>query len=117
LSSRRTRRLYHEAQESVAVTISETVATSAHRRDPGAVNVPAVSAEALETIGPYLTLGANCDFQAQSQSAGQRDSDQYSGEVADLDVRPSLSDLTAAQTGQRSVNQSASVIAEERGCA
>src|SRR5262245_47512272 len=57
----------HEAQESVAITIAETVAnfllTGAIA---GAVNVPAVSAEAMETMRPYLTLGENLGaFQAQ----------------------------------------------------
>src|SRR5262249_46232331 len=50
----------HEAQESVAVTISETVRnfllTGAIA---GPVNVPAVSPQPLQTMQPYLTLGAN----------------------------------------------------------
>ena len=111
----------HEAQESVAVTIAETVAnfllTGAIA---GAVNVPAVSAEALETMRPYLTLGAKLgDFQAQffNQPVGEIQIN-YSGEVADLDVRPITQAILTGLLKQVSarVNQvNASVIAEERG--
>lgn len=110
-----------EAQESVAVTISETVAnfllTGAIA---GAVNVPAVSAEALETIQPYLTLGEKLgDFQAQffNQPVSEVQIS-YSGEVADLDVRPITQAVLTGLLKQVSarVNQvNASVIAEERG--
>jgi D-3-phosphoglycerate dehydrogenase len=81
----------HEAQDSVAITIAETVAnfllTGAIA---GAVNVPAVSSEALETMRPYLSLGEKLGvFQSQffNQPVGEVQIN-YSGEVADLDVRP-----------------------------
>jgi D-3-phosphoglycerate dehydrogenase len=111
----------HEAQESVAVTISETVAnyllTGAIA---GAVNVPAVSAEALETMQPYLTLGEKLGaFQAQvfNQPVSEVQIN-YSGDVADLDVRPITQAVLTGLLKQVSarVNQvNASVIAEERG--
>lgn len=111
----------HEAQDSVAVQISETVAnyllTGAIT---GAVNVPAVSAEALQTMQPYLTLGEKLgQFQAQffNQSVSEVQIN-YSGEVADLDVRPiTQAILTGLLKGVSArVNQvNASVIAEERG--
>jgi D-3-phosphoglycerate dehydrogenase len=111
----------HEAQESVAVTISETVAnfllTGAIT---GAVNVPAVSAEALKTIQPYLTLGEKLGaFQAQlfNQPVSEVRIN-YSGDVADLDVRPITQAVLTGLLKQVSarVNQvNASVIAEERG--
>ena len=111
----------HEAQESVAVTISETVAnfllTGAIT---GAVNVLAVSAEALETMRPYLSLGEKLGvFQAQffNQPVSEVQIN-YSGEVADLDVRPISQAVLTGLLKQVSarVNQvNASMIAEERG--
>jgi D-3-phosphoglycerate dehydrogenase len=110
-----------EAQEAVAVTIAETVAnfllTGAIT---GAVNVPAVSAEALETMRPYLTLGEKLGA-FQSQFFNQPVSEvqiSYSGEVTDLDVRPITQAVLTGLLKQVSarVNQvNASVIAEERG--
>lgn len=111
----------HEAQDSVAVQVSETVAnyllTGAIT---GAVNVPAVSAEALQTIQPYLTLGEKLG-QFQAQVFNQRVSEvqiNYSGDVAELDVQPiTQAILTGLLKGVSArVNQvNASVIAEERG--
>jgi D-3-phosphoglycerate dehydrogenase len=111
----------HEAQESVAVTIAETVAnfllTGAIA---GAVNVPAVSAEALVTMRPYLSLGEKLGlFQAQffNQPVDEVQVN-YSGEVADLDVRPITQAVLTGLLKQVSarVNQvNASLIAEERG--
>ena len=111
----------HEAQESVAVTIAETVANFLHTGAiAGAVNVLAVSAEALETMRPYLSLGDNLGaFQAQifNQPVGEVQIS-YSGEVADLDVRPITQSVLTGLLKQVSarVNQvNASMIAEERG--
>src|SRR5262249_57102059 len=81
----------YEAVESGVVTVSGAVAnfllTGAIA---GAVNVLAVSAEALETMRPFLTLGEKLGaFQAQffNQPVGEVQIN-YSGEAADLDVRP-----------------------------
>jgi D-3-phosphoglycerate dehydrogenase len=111
----------HEAQESVAVTIAETVAnfllTGAIA---GAVNVPAVSSEALETMRPYLSLGEKLGA-FQSQFFNQPVSEvqiNYSGEVADLDVRPITQAVLTGllKSVSARVNQvNASLIAEERG--
>jgi D-3-phosphoglycerate dehydrogenase len=86
----------------------------------GAVNVLAVSAEALETMRPYLSLGANLGaFQAQffNQPVSEVQIN-YSGEAADLDVRPITQAVLTGLLKQVSarVNQvNASMIAEERG--
>ncbi len=111
----------HEAQDSVAITIAETVAnfllTGAIA---GAVNVPAVSSEALETMRPYLSLGEKLGvFQSQffNQPVGEVQIN-YSGEVADLDVRPITQAVLTGllKSVSARVNQvNASLIAEERG--
>jgi len=110
-----------EAQDSVAITTAEEVADFLSTGTiAGAVNVPAVSAEALQTIQPYLTLGEKLgSFQAQyfTQPVGEVQIN-YNGEVAELDVRPiTQAILTGLLKGVSSrVNQvNASVIAEERG--
>ncbi|MGH9852818.1 MAG: phosphoglycerate dehydrogenase [Blastocatellia bacterium] len=111
----------HEAQDSVAITIAETVAnfllTGAIA---GAVNVPAVSSEALETMRPYLGLGEKLGV-FQSQFFNRPVSEvqiNYSGEVADLDVRPITQAVLTGllKSVSARVNQvNASLIAEERG--
>ncbi|MDX2043215.1 MAG: phosphoglycerate dehydrogenase [Acidobacteriota bacterium] len=111
----------NEAQDSVAITTAEQVADYlANGTIAGAVNVPAVSAEALVTMQPYLTLGEKLGS-FQSQFFTQPVSDvqiSYSGEVAGLDVRPITQAILAGLLKGVSarVNQvNASVIAEERG--
>ncbi|HWQ35175.1 MAG TPA: phosphoglycerate dehydrogenase [Blastocatellia bacterium] len=110
-----------EAQESVAVTIAEQVAAYLLNGSiGGAVNVPAVSGEVLETLRPYLTLGEKLGS-FQTQFFGHAFSEvriSYSGDVASLDVR---SITRAILTGllkpvSARVNQvNATLIAEERG--
>jgi D-3-phosphoglycerate dehydrogenase / 2-oxoglutarate reductase len=111
----------NEAQDAVAVTIAEQVANYLLNGSiAGAVNVPAVSAEALESIGPYITLGEKLgSFQAQFfEQPVNEVRITYSGEAAQLDVRPMTQ---AVLTGllkfvSARVNQvNASMIAEERG--
>jgi D-3-phosphoglycerate dehydrogenase / 2-oxoglutarate reductase len=111
----------NEAQDSVAVIIAEQVANYLETGAiAGAVNVAAVSAEALKVVGPYLTLGEKLGA-FQSQYFDQPISEvqiNYRGEVADLDVKPItqavLTGLLAPFSAR--VNQvNASVIAEERG--
>ncbi len=110
-----------EAQDSVAVTIAEQVANYlANGAIAGAVNIPAVSPEALEHIRPYLTLGARLgSFLAQYFNQPVTDVQiRYSGEVAAYDVRPiTQAVLTGLLSGVSArVNQvNASLIAEERG--
>lgn len=110
-----------EAQESVAVTIAEQVAAYLLNGSiGGAVNVPAVSGEVLETLRPYLTLGEKLGS-FQTQFFGHAFNEiriSYSGDVANLDVR---SITRAILTGllqpiSARVNQvNATLIAEERG--
>ncbi|QQS49407.1 MAG: phosphoglycerate dehydrogenase [Acidobacteriota bacterium] len=110
-----------EAQDSVAVTIAEQVANFlANGAIAGAVNIPAVSPETLETLRPYLTLGRKLgSFLAQyfNQPVSEVQI-RYSGEVAAYDVRPItqavLTGLLSSVSAR--VNQvNASLIAEERG--
>jgi D-3-phosphoglycerate dehydrogenase / 2-oxoglutarate reductase len=110
-----------EAQDAVAVTIADQVATMlATGAIAGAVNIASVTAESLETVGPYLKLGEKLGV-FQSQFFNQPVSEvqiNYSGEVVDLDVRPIthavLTGLLKSVSAR--VNQvNASHIAEERG--
>ncbi|MFN0123850.1 MAG: phosphoglycerate dehydrogenase [Blastocatellia bacterium] len=110
-----------EAQESVAVTIAEQVAAYLmNGAIGGAVNVPAVSPEALESLKPWLEVGEKIGS-FQTQFFGHAFSEVrigYSGEVAGLDTR---SITRAILTGllrpvSARVNQvNAALIAEERG--
>ncbi|HMY75542.1 MAG TPA: rhodanese-like domain-containing protein [Blastocatellia bacterium] len=86
----------------------------------GAVNVPAVSAEALQTVQPYLTLGEKLgSFQAQyfTQPVSEVQI-AYNGEVTELDLRPITQAILAGLlkgVSSRVNPVNASVIAEERG--
>ena len=107
--------------------IADTITTAEEVADflatgtiAGAVNVPAVSAEALTTMQPYLTLGEKLgSFQSQFFNQPVTEVQiNYSGDVAELDVRPiTQAILTGLLKGVSArVNQvNASVIAEERG--
>lgn len=111
----------NEAQDSVAVTIAEQVASYLTTGAvAGAVNVPAVSPEALEHVGPYLALAEKIgSFQAQFFHQPVREIQiAYRGQVAELDVRP----LTQAvligllrSVSARITPVNASLIAAERG--
>lgn len=110
-----------EAQDQVAVTIAEQVAdfltTGAVA---GAVNVPAVSPDAIETMRPYLLLGEKLgSFQTQFfDHAVSEVQIAYSGEVADRDVHPITRAVLTGMLAPVSarVNQvNAMLIAEERG--
>jgi D-3-phosphoglycerate dehydrogenase len=110
-----------EAQDQVALTIAEQVAAFLESGAVvGAVNVPAVSPEALAVLRPYLLLGEKLGS-FQTQFFGHAISEvqiAYSGEVAELDVHPItravLTGLLAPVSAR--VNQvNAALIAEERG--
>lgn len=110
-----------EAQDSVAVTISEQVAAFLlNGAIGGAVNIPAVSPEVLENLRPWLTLGEKLgSFQTQFFGNAVNDVEiSYSGDVAGQDTR---SITRAVLTGllrsvSARVNQvNAMPIAEERG--
>jgi D-3-phosphoglycerate dehydrogenase / 2-oxoglutarate reductase len=110
-----------EAQDQVAVTIAAQVADYLeHGAVAGAVNVPAVSPEALDRLRPYLELGEKLGtFQSQYFGGALTEVQiNYSGEVAELDVHPMtravLTGLLAPVTAH--VNQvNAALIAEDRG--
>jgi D-3-phosphoglycerate dehydrogenase / 2-oxoglutarate reductase len=110
-----------EAQDSVALVIAEQVANFLDTGAiAGAVNVPAVSTEALKTVGPYLTLGEKLgSFQAQYFDKPISEVQiNYHGEVAELDVKPITQAVLTGLLSHFSarVNQvNASLIAEERG--
>jgi D-3-phosphoglycerate dehydrogenase len=110
-----------EAQDSVAVTIAEQVADFlATGAIAGAVNIPSVTAEALETVGPYLTLGDRLGiFQSQFfHSSVSEVQINYSGEVTEINVRPITQAILTGllKSVSARVNQvNAAFIAEERG--
>ncbi len=111
----------NEAQDSVAVTIAEQVASYLTTGAvAGAVNVPAVSPEALQHVAPYLALAEKIgSFQSQFFHQPVREIQiAYRGQVAELDVRP----LTQAvligllkSVSARITPVNASLIAAERG--
>lgn len=110
-----------EAQDQVAVTIAEQVAGFLETGAiTGAVNIPAVSPEALEALKPYLLLGEKIgSFLAQFFSGAVSEVGvAYSGEVAEREVEPItraiLTGLLSSVSAR--VNQvNAQLIAEERG--
>jgi D-3-phosphoglycerate dehydrogenase / 2-oxoglutarate reductase len=112
-----------EAQDQVAVTIAEQVADYLSTGAvAGAVNVPSVSPELLETMRPYLVLGEKLgSFEAQYFSGAVSEvSIAYSGEVADRDTQPITRAILTGLMSQVSarVNQvNSMLIAEERGLA
>ncbi|MEW6128909.1 MAG: phosphoglycerate dehydrogenase [Acidobacteriota bacterium] len=110
-----------EAQLGVATIIAEQVSdylqSGAVR---GAVNMPAVSAELMAVIGPYITLGEKLgSFQGQVFGHDLQEVEiEYSGDVADYDVKPITQAILAGFlspviTRVNMVN--AALVAEERG--
>ncbi len=80
-----------EAQVNVAVAIAQQVVnylTSGVIQD--AVNVPSISPELLEVLGPYLTLSEKLgSLQTQLLTAAPREvTIEYAGDVASYDVKP-----------------------------
>lgn len=80
-----------EAQLNVAIAIAQQVVNYlTHGVIQDAVNVPSISTEQLEVLGPYLTL---CDklgsLQGQLLTAGPSEVEiDYAGEVSNQDVKP-----------------------------
>jgi D-3-phosphoglycerate dehydrogenase len=110
-----------EAQLSVATMIAEQILdfleSGAVR---GAVNMPAVSAEQLAVIGPYITLGEKIGlFQGQVFGHDLREVEiEYSGEVAEQDVKPITQAVLAGLLSpviERVNMVNAAIVAEERG--
>ncbi|HKP71954.1 MAG TPA: phosphoglycerate dehydrogenase, partial [Pyrinomonadaceae bacterium] len=110
-----------EAQEGVAVTVAEQMRdyfqTGALR---GAVNSPALGAQELQTLSPYLVLAERLGrFHAQLIDEAVREVGlEYAGELADLDAAPVtrafLAGLLRGMSARVNV-VNASLIAEERG--
>ncbi len=110
-----------EAQEGVAVTVAEQMCdyflTGALR---GAVNVPALGAQELNALQPYLTLAERLGrFQAQLIDEAVREvSIEYAGEMAEMDAAPVTRAFLAGLLRNMSARANvvnAFLIAEERG--
>ena len=112
-----------EAQEGVALTVAEQMRdyflTGALR---GAVNAPALGAQELHLLQPYLTLAARLGrFQAQLIDEPVREVRlEYAGEIAELDAAPVTRAFLAGLLRDMSARVNvvnALLIAEERGIA
>jgi len=110
-----------EAQLGVATMIAEQVLDYLkHGTVLGAVNMPAVSAELLAAIGPYISLGEKIGlFQGQVFGHDLREvSIEYSGEVTEHDVKPITQAILAGLLSpviERVNMVNAATVAEQRG--
>ncbi|MEN3336124.1 MAG: D-3-phosphoglycerate dehydrogenase / 2-oxoglutarate reductase [Blastocatellia bacterium] len=110
-----------EAQLGVATMIAEQVRD--YLQDGtvrGAVNMPAVSAELLTVIGPYITLGEKIGlFQGQVFGHDLREVEiEYSGDVSEHDVQPITQAILAGLLSpviERVNMVNAAIVAEQRG--
>jgi D-3-phosphoglycerate dehydrogenase len=110
-----------EAQLGVATMIAEQVLE--YLKDGtvnGAVNMPAVSAELLAAIGPYITLGEKIGlFQGQVFGHNLREVEiDYSGEVSEHDVKPITQAVLAGLLSpviERVNMVNSAIVAEQRG--
>jgi D-3-phosphoglycerate dehydrogenase len=110
-----------EAQEGVAVTVAEQMRdyflTGALR---GAVNTPAIGAQELNVLQPYLVLGERLGrFQAQLVDEAVREVRiEYAGDLAGMDAAPVTRAFLAGLLRDMSARVNvvnAFLIAEERG--
>lgn len=112
-----------EAQVNVAIAIAQQVVNFlTHGVIQDAVNVPSISPEQLEVLGPYLSLCEKLgNLQAQLLTGAPREvTIEYAGEVADYDVKSLtlavLRGLLARLLSSAVVNYvNAPAIARERG--
>jgi D-3-phosphoglycerate dehydrogenase / 2-oxoglutarate reductase len=110
-----------EAQMGVATMIAEQVLDYLkHGTVRGAVNMPAVSAELLAAIGPYITLGQKIGlFQGQVFGHDLREvAIEYSGDVTENDVKPITHAVLAGLLGpviERVNMVNVAMVAEQRG--
>jgi len=111
-----------EAQTNVAVQVAEQII--AYLRDGtiiNAVNVPAVSGELLEKVGPLLTLGdrMGCLLAQLSSGPVKEVVIEYAGDFKDLDLSPVttaiLKGLLAPMVAEIVNFVNAGVVAQERG--
>lgn len=112
-----------EAQEGVALTVAEQMRdyllTGALR---GAVNVPALAAQELNVLQPYITLAESLGrFQAQWVDEAIREVHlEYAGEIAGMDAAPVTRAFLAGLLRDVSARVNvvnAFMIADERGIA
>ncbi|MGA9995956.1 MAG: phosphoglycerate dehydrogenase [Pyrinomonadaceae bacterium] len=110
-----------EAQEGVALTVAEQMRdyflTGALR---GAVNVPALAAQELSVLQPYITLAESLGrFQAQLIDEAVREVRlEFAGEIAEVDAAPVTRAFLAGLLRDMSARVNvvnAFLIAEERG--
>jgi D-3-phosphoglycerate dehydrogenase / 2-oxoglutarate reductase len=110
-----------EAQLGVATMIAEQVLDYlVNNAVRGAVNAPSVTAELLEVIGPYITLGEKIgSFQGQVFGHDLREVEiEYSGDVTEHDVKPITQAVLSGLLSpviERISMVNASIVAEERG--
>jgi D-3-phosphoglycerate dehydrogenase / 2-oxoglutarate reductase len=110
-----------EAQVGVATIIAEQVLDYFKQGTiRGAVNTPAISAEALSKIGPYIDLGGKLGlFQGQVFGHDLREVNiEYAGEVSENDVSPITQAILAGLLSpviERVNLINARIVAEERG--
>ncbi|MCX5862936.1 MAG: phosphoglycerate dehydrogenase [Desulfomonile sp.] len=111
-----------EAQDNVAIAVANQIRDYLlYGTIRNAVNAPAVSGEALETLKPYLDLSQRLGyFMGQTIQGGIRSLEaQYSGAVVDMELKPiTTSFLTGFLTPimKEDVNQvNAPMVAQERG--
>jgi D-3-phosphoglycerate dehydrogenase / 2-oxoglutarate reductase len=110
-----------EAQLGVATMIAEQMLDYLkHGTVHGAVNMPAVSAELLAVIGPYITLGQKIGlFQGQVFGHDLREVEiEYSGEVSEHDVKPITQAILAGLLSpviERVNMVNSAIVAEQRG--
>jgi D-3-phosphoglycerate dehydrogenase len=110
-----------EAQLGVATMIAEQILDYLKRGTVrGAVNMPAVSAELLEAIRPYIMLGEKMGlFQGQVFGHDLHEvSIEYSGEVTEQDVKPITQAILAGLLSpviERVNMVNSAIVAEQRG--
>ncbi|HVG21270.1 MAG TPA: phosphoglycerate dehydrogenase [Blastocatellia bacterium] len=110
-----------EAQLGVATIIAEQVLDYLkHATVRGAVNMPAVSAELLAAIGPYIVLGEKIGlFQGKVFGHDLREVlIEYSGDVTEQDVKPITQSILAGLLSpviERVNMVNAALVAEHRG--
>ncbi len=111
-----------QAQLNVAIAVAEQVRdyllTGVVRN---AVNLPSVSADQLDELRPFITLGEKLGcFQGQLAEGGVREIEvEYAGQIAELDVQPVtlsvLKGLLEPWVGERVNFVNAPYIAQQRG--
>jgi D-3-phosphoglycerate dehydrogenase len=111
-----------EAQDRAGVIVAEQVAAALEGRlVTNAVNMPAVAAEELEVLGPFVPLASKLGALAVALAAGSpsRLNFAYLGELADRDTRlltvAALNGAFAGRVAERVNYVNAPLVARERG--